>query len=77
MALNIHSSQYPNEVFHLGISLAVADHSQLVAEFNKGLGSMCKDGRLAEILSQYSQHDTVQLPIEKKPIIKISPENRP
>lgn len=69
-----------NEVFHLGISLAVADHSQLVAEFNKGLESMRKDGRLAEILSQYSQLDTVQPPIEKKPIqpiIKISPENRP
>ncbi|NLQ21620.1 amino acid ABC transporter substrate-binding protein [Shewanella sp. S-1] len=53
------------EVFHLGISLAVADHPQLVTDFNQGLESMRRDGRLAAILSQYPQIETTQAPIEK------------
>ncbi|MFA7521245.1 substrate-binding periplasmic protein, partial [Shewanella sp.] len=53
------------EVFHLGISLAVADHPQLVTDFNQGLESMRRDGRLAAILSQYPQVETTQAPIEK------------
>ena len=57
-----------NEVFHLGISLAVDDHAQLVDAFNKGLDSMRSDGRLAEILNQYSQVETTQTPIEKRSI---------
>ncbi|MGL4712687.1 MAG: ABC transporter substrate-binding protein, partial [Shewanella sp.] len=53
------------EVFHLGISLAVADNSQLVTDFNQGLESMRRDGRLAAILSHYPQVETTQTPTEK------------
>lgn len=53
------------EVFHLGISLAVSDQSTLSDEFNKGLESMRKDGRLANILRQYAQIPANVDPIEK------------
>lgn len=53
------------EVFHLGVSLAVTDHQQLVADFNQGLMSMKNDGRLSTILSQYPQIELAQAPTEK------------
>lgn len=53
------------EVFHLGVSLAVADQATLVDEFNKGLESMAQDGRLDAILSQYPQIQSTLDPIEK------------
>ncbi|WP_088210834.1 substrate-binding periplasmic protein [Shewanella sp. Shew256] len=53
------------EVFHLGVSLAVSDQTTLVAEFNKGLESMKKDGRLAAILSRFPQLLSTSDPIEK------------
>jgi len=53
------------EIFHLGVSLAVADHQQLVADFNQGLESMKNDGRLSTILSQYPQIELTQAPAEK------------
>lgn len=53
------------EVFHLGVSLAITDQATLIAEFNKGLESMRKDGRLANILSQYAQIPATTDPIEK------------
>lgn len=53
------------EVFHLGVSLAIADHQQLVADFNQGLISMKNDGRLSTILSQFPQIELAQAPTEQ------------